>query len=717
MKILLYSNVPVTYSAKEVMKKAKELAGIEEGMQVALLGSEQIPPRGATVLSLGNYKRRGMERVITTYSVAQLLSKGDSLTRMAQALDLCLNTPELPEFKWEVILSPERLMDMFRAVRHKLVAVDIETRGQVDAQIPGWEHIISIGIYDGDTAYIVPERVIQSGHYTDSLREVLNNSQTILHNGKFDGKYLGIYPTHDTMLLHYALEPAASSHGLKDLAKQYFGAEDWDAGNQQFLKGTTYTANTLLEDGAYAYPMKYPAKSGYERIPRGLLYKYNAWDVYWTYWLYKAMITEMEQDEGAQSVYEHLMSLSEVYQDIEAGGVRFDVEYMEEFKLELEGAGQRLEKEFCDYFGKTVNPRSPKQVKEAFAELGYNLASTNAATMQELADSGEQGAVLLMQLRGNNKILGTYIKGYLEKLVGNYGYQTYKLHASITGRLGGGGPSMLTIPRNKKVKRMVLPDEGHVMVGADASQMELRIMALESQDPWLIAAFQPEAGDFFDNIIKQAYPDIDPVAFKAQDIGAYTDLRAKIKGTIYGKSFNRGEKAIAQSLGITLAEAQMLSDAFIRPGGWTYLTSERGEKVRDKYIEPSEFAKWRDMIERRAILGEPIVNKMGRRFQSELITRKNKQSVINSAMSHISQSTGNDLLLNALKNVVPRCEAFGARVLGTIHDAIYLSCPPETAEEAGKMISQEIIKAGSEMYGTQLEFVSDWGIGSNLSEV
>src|SRR5699024_5491759 len=152
---------------------------------------------------------RGMERVVTTYSVAQLLSKGDSLTRMAQALSLCVSVPELPEFRWEVILTPEHLMDLYRNVKGKLVAVDIETRGQVDAQVPGWEHIISIGIYDGDTAYIIPENFIQFNQYNEFIREMLNKSQAILHNGKFDGKYLGIYPVHDTMLLHYALEPAA----------------------------------------------------------------------------------------------------------------------------------------------------------------------------------------------------------------------------------------------------------------------------------------------------------------------------------------------------------------------------------------------------------------------------------------------------------------------------------------------------------------------------
>lgn len=697
MRILLYSKDRLTYSAKEVMKKAKELAGIEEGLQIALLGDEQVPPRGATVLAMGAYKRRGMERVVTTYSVGQLLSKGDSLTRMAQALNLCVSVPELPEFKWEVILSPQRLQHMFKTIRGQLIAVDIETRGQVDAQIPGWEHIISIGVYDGDTAYIIPENVIQSGHYTDAIREVLESAQTILHNGKFDGKYLGIYPVHDTMLLHYALEPAASSHGLKELAKQYFGAEDWDSGNAQFLKGETFKEFTELEDGAYAYAMKYPSKSGYERIPRGLLYKYNAWDVYWTYWLYKAMMPELKQDENAQKVYKHLMSLSEVYQDIEAGGVRFDVEYMKEFKLELEDSAQRLEKEFCAYFGKPVNPRSPKQVKEAFAELGYVLESTNAATMQELADSGEVGAQLLMKLRENNKILGTYIKGYLDKLIDGKGYQTFKLHASITGRLGGGGPSMLTIPRNKKVKRMVLPDEGDVLVSSDLSQAELRVMAIESNDPWMIDAFQPGRGDFFDLLMQNTYKDIDPVKFKEENPQDYTNLRAKFKGVVYGTSFGRKAKAIAAALGISVDEAQELINAFVRPG--------------------SPFAQWREMIERKAILGQPIVNAFGRRFQSELITKKNRQNVINSALSFMSQSTANDICLLACMNVKPKVEALGSRLIGSVHDCLYASSRPEVAQEVKILLSTELEKAGVEVYGDIVAFKSDPQIGTNMAEV
>lgn len=256
---------------------------------------------------------------------------------------------------------------------------------------------------------------------------------------------------------------------------------------------------------------------------------------------------------------------------------------------------------------------------------------------------------------------------------------------------------MLTVPRDKRVKKMILPDIGHVVVGADASQMELRILAMESQDQWLIDAFQPAAGDFFDLIMVQAYPDLDPKKLKQDDLGAYTDLRASIKGTIYGKAFNRGDKAIATALGITLAEATKLSNAFIRPG--------------------SKFAQWRDEIERKAVTGAPIINRFGRHFQSELVTARNRQQVINSAMSFISQSTGNDLLLSAALEVEPKLHTWDARMMGTIHDAIYCSTPPEHAEAVGEFISQEIIASGDRVYGNEVSFVSDWGIGNNLGEV
>jgi DNA polymerase I-like protein with 3'-5' exonuclease and polymerase domains len=265
---------------------------------------------------------------------------------------------------------------------------------------------------------------------------------------------------------------------------------------------------------------------------------------------------------------------------------------------------------------------------------------------------------------------------------------------------------MLTIPREKRLKKMVLPFKaGDVVIGADASQMELRIMAIESMDEWMIAAFQHGAPDFFDNLLTNAYPKQDWVDmhYRVEEHQAteaeanfYNGKRASIKGVVYGASFNRQAPAIAKALKISMHEAYQLMEAFIRPG--------------------SAFALWREDITERAVNGESIVTRFGRHFQSELVTKKNRQSVINSAMAFTSQSTGNDLLLSAALEINKNLPAYGAHLMGTIHDAAYASGPKKEAELIGEMLSREIVKSGQRVYGDIVPFVSKWGFGANLAE-
>jgi DNA polymerase I-like protein with 3'-5' exonuclease and polymerase domains len=263
---------------------------------------------------------------------------------------------------------------------------------------------------------------------------------------------------------------------------------------------------------------------------------------------------------------------------------------------------------------------------------------------------------------------------------------------------------MLTIPREKRLKKMVkVSAPGRVIVGADLSQAELRVMALESHDEWLISAFQPGAGDFFDLLLAQAYPERDWFELHARQAdhddpgNFYTDKRAAMKGVVYGKSFGRGDKAIAAALKITLREAQRLSEAFIRPG--------------------SAFAMWREEIEFRALNGLDIVSPFGRHFQSELVTRANRQSVINSALSFTSQTTANDICLSAALALDPQLAQYDAWLLGTIHDAIYPEAPEEHAEAVGELTAKCLREAGRAVYGDLVPFDSDWGSGKNLAEI
>lgn len=693
MKAFLHTDTPLNKRVMEVLKHAKEAAGVTQEIHFAELPDGLTPPVGFPVLSLGSYARRGLERPVVTYSVPQIMAKADTITRLSTAFKLLVQKPDLPAFEYEV-LNSETLVPTLERYWNTLLATDIETKGNVDRQIPRWEEMISVAFYDGIKAYVIPEFLLNVCR--GSIEKFLRENVHILHNGKFDGKYLGIYPTHDTMLMHYALYPAASSHGLKELSLEYFGANDWDSGNKAHTRGKTYTEWTELGDGAYAQAMKYPAGGGYERIPRTMLYKYNGYDVYWTWHLFKELERVLQTSTDSQKLYDHLMALSHMFQRVETPGVRFDVEYMEQLARELTEKGGELEAELHELAGRPLNPRSPKQVKEYFTEQGYRLASTDANTMNELSAQGNEVAGKISELRDNSKKNGTYVSGYLAKLIDGRGYPGFKLHAASTGRIGGAGPSLLTIPRDKSIKRMVLPDEGQIIVAADLSQAELRCMAVESNDPWMIAAFQPGAGDFFDKLMQATYPELDPVAFKKVDPQGYTNLRAKIKGVVYGVSFGRGTAAIAMALGITFSEAQTLVDGFVRPG--------------------SPFAQWRKMIEQRAVKGDPIVNKFGRHFQSELVTSRNKQNVINSALSFTSQSTANDICLAAALAVEPQLAQYSARLISTLHDALYVSAPEKHADTIGELVTTELEKAGEAVYGGVVAFKSDATRGRNMAE-
>lgn len=704
MRILLHSQHRITETVKTILAEAKKLSGVEEEMQFAPLEEDYIPPRGVPVLSLGSYQRRGQERVVQTYSGAQIVTKADSLTRLSTAFQLLHKVPELPEFKFEVIDTLWRLQEVEELLVGKLLVVDIETKGSVDAQIPGWEHIISLAFYDGECAYVITEHLSQHPQARDMhLERILSTAQLVAHNGKFDLKYLShfenIYPFADTMLMHYALYPAASDHGLKPLALEYFGAEDWDSKAKKHLTGRQVKEYTVLEDGAYASPdVVYTAKNGYERIPRTMLYEYNAMDVYWTWWLYQEFKVLLENDANAKRLLDdHLMDISHMFQRVETIGTRYDKAYMEERAVELSAEAVVLEEELSIAAGRVLNPRSPVQLKKYFTEQGFKLKSTDAETLETLVmETGDEVARIVQLCRGNTKTNGTYTTGYLKQLIGDRGYPTFKVHAASTGRIGGGGPSLLTIPRDKKIKRMVLPDEGMVMVGADLSQAELRVMAIESGDPWMIAAFQPGAGDFFDLLMENTYTDLNAIEHKASDPQAYTDLRAKFKGVVYGVSFGRQAKAIAYALGITVKEAIELMNAFVRPG--------------------SPFALWREEITRRAVQGEAIINRFGRKFQSELITKQNRQNVINSALSFMSQSTANDICLSAAVVVEKELPSYGSRLLTTLHDALYAPAYEARADEVGKYLSDELEAAGKRVYGDVVAFKSDFGWGNNLAE-
>lgn len=711
MRAYLWASAPLEDDHKAILKRAKELAGIEEPIQFEMLPEK--PFKNIPVLALGRIDRQVYNRVINAPSVKTLPTKADSLSRMSDAFKLLVNDIDLGKMTYVVEDRVEWLCAYLNSMRGAKVSFDIETSGDVKFDRPNYDQVISVALWGGvGSAMVIPEHVLRLPEVKEALDLFVRRNKIIAANGKFDLSYFAPGATlfFDTMLAHYALFPAASVHGLKETADQYFGCGDWDEGNKPYTGPKTYKTAGTGEDGVWWDARKYSSGGGYERIPRTILYEYNAYDVFYTWHLYRLFESYLEQDQESRKAFDWLLKLSALFSGVERRGIRLDVDYLRELEVEMAADLDVAKAKLCAVAEETINPNSPIQVKKWLRAHGQRVKGTDKGTIQRLVERDRTPQQVkdfceaLTECRFINKQLGTYVRGYLEKCHGDMVYPGYKLHAASTGRLGGSGASMLTIPRDKRLKRMVLPSRpGDVIVTGDLSQAELRVMALESNDPWLIAAFAPHAGDIFDILLQSAIPEhnwseLHERADDGDDPGGfYTEMRARIKGVVYGVSFGRGVPAIAAALKITHMLAQQLVDGFVRPG--------------------SEFAKWRTMIEEKAKTGGEILTVFGRHFQSEIITEKNEHEVVNSALSFTSQSTANDICLLAAVTLESQLEQYDALLMGTIHDAIYVSCPEEHAQEVGLLIQKCLEDAGREVYGDVVPFKSDSGFGPNMAKM
>lgn len=716
MRVYLSTPDVISPQAMDIMRTIKQDTIGDFPIDFAPV-NDFLPPR-ATVFAMGKYARKGSERVVVAPTVGQIVTRADIVSRLGQAFKLLTAPPELPEFEWKLIRDREVINALIECEGADVMC-DIETSGDVDSDVAEPSRIITFSFSFGGCCYVIPEELCQDTDVYYALCRFQERNNVMYVNGKFDTKYFPdskVNMVFDPQLAHYALYPAAGEHGLKPVTKKLFGFDDWDAPGKAYTKKASYDTYEKFEDGSWHDARDYSGGSGFERIPRAMLYEYAAFDVYAGWHFACAMMDDLQHDEDARKATKFLMQLSDLFMPVEKRGIRLDIPYLENLSGELTIEKAEAEAKLNYLADKELNPRSPKQVKEWFASKGVELPGTAEGVMQEFIEENAEENVLqvevavaeqLLVCRGIAKQLGTYVDGYRNQAdAAGRVYPGYKLIASTTGRLGGQGASMLTIPRDKRLKKMVIADPGQLVIGADLSQAELRVMACESMDQWLIDAFQPGAGDFFDLLLTQAYPHIDWFELHRkvsgheateEEANFYNNSRARMKGVVYGVSFGRGTKAIAASLKISMAEAQKLVDAFIRPG--------------------SAFSMWREDITERAVTGGSIVTKFGRHFQSELVTKKNRQNVINSALSFTSQSTGNDICLLATLEAEPQLKQYDAYLMGTVHDALYVSGPDEHKDTIGTLLTDCLAWAGREVYGDIVPFDADWGYGASMADV
>jgi DNA polymerase-1 len=376
---------------------------------------------------------------------------------------------------------------------------------------------------------------------------------------------------HDTLLESYVLE-AHRQHGLSSLAERHLGRS-----------GLTY--EDLCGKGAKQIP--------FSQVDIETATKYSGEDSEMTLHVHNVLYPRLAAIPGMKFVYENIeMPASEVLGRIERHGVLIDSGRLADQSRLLAERMMALENEAYEIAGQPFNLGSPKQIGEIlFGKLGLPVVkktasgspSTDESVLEKLALDYPLPARLL-EHRGLAKLKGTYT----DKLPLMVNPQTGRVHThyaqavAITGRLSSNDPNLQNIPirtpEGRRVREAFIAPPGHVIVSADYSQIELRLMAHISQDPGLLRAFT-------DGMDVHRATAAEVFNLAAEEVTS--EQRRYAKTINFGLIYGMGAFGLASSLGIEQKAARDYIDRYFArfAGVKRYMDETKASAAALGYVE------------------------------------------------------------------------------------------------------------------------------------
>ena len=391
-------------------------------------------------------------------------------------------------------------------------------------------------------------------------------------------------------------------------------------------------------------------------------------------------LREKLTDDRMRRLYEEVdLPLVEVLAALEGHGVRLDLNVLAQLAVQMHGERERAQTRVLELAGEPFNLNSPTQLGAIlFGKLGYKpvkytgktkAPSTDEDVLQELAK--EQGAEIASELlrhRQMVKLLGTYVEALPQMVNPVTGRVHTRLHqaAVATGRLASSDPNLQNIPirteEGRAIRGAFVPEPGWVLLDADYSQIELRVVAALAQDPILLAAFA--AGE---DIHRRTASEV--LGVPMDQVSA--DDRSKAKAVNFGLLYGQGAFALAANLGITQKEAKAFIERYF----------ERMPKV----------AAWIEGAKEKALAEGLVRTHWGRIRRIPELESPNKQfqaQGLREAVNTIVQGTAADLMRRAMVRLHQSLVASGlqARLLLQVHDELLMEAPPEEVDRAAALL-------------------------------
>jgi DNA polymerase-1 len=594
---------------------------------------------------------------------AEAGSMGDLFASVGAAAVVAEDPPARMERHYETILT-EAQLDAWLAKLNaaEVTSVDTETTSldAMSAQLVG----MSFAVEPGKAAYLpLTHRGPGVAQQLDLDRTLAKlkpwledeSKKKLGQNLKYDRHVLANYGLQlagvadDTLLASYVVE-SHLTHNMDDLAERHLGEK-------------TITYEEVCGKGA--------KQIGFDEVDLDTATNYAAEDADITLRLKDALLGKM--DEKLDYVYRQIeLPVSGVLFRMERAGVLLDKQRLAEQSRELGEAMLELEKKAHELAGQPFNLNSPKQLQEIlFGKLGIPTKglkktasggySTDESVLEKLALDHPLPKTIL-QYRGLAKLKSTYTDKLPTLIRQDTGrvHTNYAQAVAVTGRLASNDPNLQNIPvrtaEGRRVREAFIAPPGHVIVSADYSQIELRIMAHLSGDENLQSAFRNG-----EDIHRATASEVFGVALDAVS----SEQRRYAKTINFGLIYGMGVFGLASQLEIERAAAQQFIDRYFMryPGVALYMEETRTRAREQGYVET--------VFGRRLYMAEINSSNQARRAGAE-------RAAINAPM----QGTAADLIKLAMIAVDGwlQRDKLKAKLIMQVHDELVLEVPHEELE-------------------------------------
>ncbi len=579
---------------------------------------------------------------------------------------------------YESILTVEKLEAIVKEI-HEVghVVVDTETTSVA----PRWAEVVGISLCcQPGKAYYIPVRA-PAGEPTLPWDDVVKTLKPVLEdatvrkvgqNIKYDQIVLRSHGINlagvafDTMVADYLLDPGQRAHNLDELAKRH-------------LRHSNITIESLIGTGKNQKRM--------DEVPLAQIVPYAAEDADVPLRLEQILAPRLKE-VGLDSLFQEIeMPLVEVLAEMESNGIRVDCARLQQLSAVFAEEIDRLEKEIYALAEGEFNIDSRLQLAALLFEK-FNLPvlkktktgpSMDAEVLEELAKLHPLPAKVI-EYRQNTKLKSTYVDALQELIhpVTGRVHTSFKQDVAATGRLSSQDPNLQNIPvrtdAGRAIRSAFLPGEtGWLLMTADYSQIELRVLAHFSGDAALRQAFVDDR-DIHSQVASEVYGV--PLA------EVTSAMRRSAKAINFGVIYGQSAFGLAKSLDIPKDEAAKFINAYFAgyPGIDTFMEGVLVGARKDGFVSTISGRR------------RPVT---GVRDPATLSDKRQRNLPERIAINTVIQGSAADIIKKAMIGVLSRMrkEGLRARLLLQIHDELVCECPPEESQALANLLREEMSSA------------------------